>query len=128
MLSVPMRPLPLLALSLSLASGLLPAPASAQTVTLTAGDNGLKVDIDGKPFTEYVTRDVPRPFFYPLIGASGENVVRNFPMSADFADEPKDHKHHRGLWFAHGSVNGTDFWSEEKDFGKQEHTGFSVFR
>lgn len=113
------RLLPLLAVTLGLGQ------LSAQTVTLTQGDTGLQVEIDGKPFTTYVTKDVPRPFFYPVIGAAGENIVRNFPMSADFADEPKDHKHHRGLWFTHGSVNGIDFWSEEKDFGKQQHTGFS---
>jgi hypothetical protein len=97
----------------------------AQTVTLKPGDTGLKVEIDGKLFTEYHTKDVPRPFLYPIIGGAGENVVRNFPMVQDVAGEAKDHKHHRGLWFAHGSVNDMDFWSEEKDFGRQEHVQFS---
>ena len=98
--------------------------ASAQTVKLTPSDAGLKIEIDGQLFTEYVTKDVPRPFMYPVIGAAGESVVRNFPMKKDVAGEPTDHKHHRSLWFAHGKVNGMDFWSEDKDFGKQQHTGF----
>ena len=99
-------------------------PLSAQTVTLKPSDAGLRVEIDGQIFTEYVTKNVPRPFMYPVIGAAGESIVRNFPMRDDVAGELKDHKHHRSLWFAHGKVNGMDFWSEEKDFGKQVHVGF----
>lgn len=99
-------------------------PAFSQSVKLTPSDAGLKVEIDGQLFTEYVTKDVPRPFMYPVIGAAGESLVRNFPMKQDVAGESKDHKHHRSLWFAHGKVNGMDFWSEEKDFGKQVHAGF----
>lgn len=101
---------------------------NAQTVSLKSSENGLVVEIDGKLFTEYQIKDVPRPFFYPVIGAAGENIVRNFPMKADVAGEPKDHKHHRGLWFAHGSLNGMDFWSEDKEFGKQEHVKFGAIK
>lgn len=107
-----------------LSLALFAAPLAAQTVALTPTDTGLRIDVDGQLFTEYHTKDVPRPFFYPVIGAAGENIVRNFPMKSDVAGEPQDHPHHRGLWFAHGSINGMDFWSEVKDFGKQEHIGF----
>lgn len=99
-------------------------PLAAQTVTMKPGEAGLRVEIDGKLFTEYHTKEVPRPFLHPIIGGAGENVVRNFPMIQDVPGEAKDHKHHRGLWFAHGSVNDQDFWSEEKDFGRQEHISF----
>ncbi|CAN5893761.1 hypothetical protein BH11VER1_BH11VER1_01530 [soil metagenome] len=101
---------------------------SAQAVSLKPSENGLLIEIDGKFFTEYQIKGVPRPFFYPVIGAAGENIVRNFPMKDDVAGEPKDHKHHRGLWFAHGSLNGMDFWSEEKEFGKQEHVKFGTIK
>ncbi len=101
---------------------------SAQTVSLKPSDNGIRIEVDGKLFTEYHIKDVPRPFFYPVVGAAGENIVRNFPMKDDVAGEPKDHKHHRGLWFAHGSLNGMDFWSEEKNFGKQEHVKFGEIK
>ncbi len=97
---------------------------SAQSVTLKPSDVGLRIEIDGQLFSEYIVKNTPRPFMYPVIGAAGESVVRNFPMRDDVAGEPKDHKHHRSLWFAHGSVNGMDFWTEEKNFGKQEHVAF----
>lgn len=32
---------------------------------------------------------------------------------ANVPGEAQDHPHHRGLWFAHGSVNGVDFWAEK---------------
>jgi hypothetical protein len=35
----------------------------------------------------------------------------------DLPTEDHDHPHHRSLWFAHGKVNGVDFWSELKTFG-----------
>jgi hypothetical protein len=38
--------------------------------------------------------------------------------------EEHDHRHHRSLWFAHGAMNGHDFWSEQKAFGKTVHEGF----
>lgn len=119
----------MLRLSLPLAFLIVSAAClSAQTVSLKPSDKGILIEIDGKLFTEYHVKDVPRPFFYPVVGAAGENIVRHFPMKTDVAGEPKDHKHHRGLWFAHGSVNGLDFWSEEKDFGKQVHVKFGELK
>ena len=111
-------------LILSVLSALWVASLSAQTVTLKPCDTGLRIEIDGQLFSEYVVKGTPRPFMYPVIGAAGENVVRNFPMREDVAGESKDHRHHRSLWFAHGSVNGMDFWTEEKGFGRQEHVAF----
>ncbi|MCE9518382.1 MAG: PmoA family protein [Verrucomicrobia bacterium] len=88
-------------------------------------DAGLRIEIDGQLFSEYIVKNTPRPYMYPVIGAAGESVVRNFPMVKDLPEEkPWDHKHHRSLWFAHGSVNGMDFWTEDKDFGSQEHVAF----
>jgi len=51
-------------------------------------------------------------------------MTRNFPMR-EAAGEDKDHKHHRSLWFTHGSVNGIDFWSEDRQFGKIVHDSFA---
>src|SRR5262245_47731551 len=92
----------------------LASPLVAQTVSLKPSDAGLRIEVDGQLFTEYQTRNVPRPFFYPVIDAAGENIVRNYPMKAGVPGEPQDHPHHKGLWFTHGSVNGVDFWSETK--------------
>src|SRR5215217_1623568 len=96
----------------------------AQIVTIKPIDSGLRIEVDGQLFTEYLTKDVPRPFFYPVIDAAGENIVRNYPMKKGVEGEPQDHPHHKGLWFTHGSVNGVDFWGEVKDYGKQQHVSF----
>jgi Methane oxygenase PmoA len=32
---------------------------------------------------------------------------------AKVAGEADDHPHHKSVWFAHGDVNGVDFWSEK---------------
>jgi len=106
----------------------LPLWADAQTVALKPVETGLRVEIDGQLFTEYVVKDVPRPFMHPIIGAGGVSVVRDFPMKKDTPGEEKrflNEPHHRALWFAHGKVNGIDFWSEHLVFGRQEHIGFS---
>ena len=41
-----------------------------QTVTLKPSDVGLRVEIDGQLFSEYVTKDTPRSFMYPPIGTA----------------------------------------------------------
>jgi sugar phosphate isomerase/epimerase len=87
-------------------------------------DNKLRVTINGKLFTEYNYRDVPRPYFYPVIGPTGVPVVRHWPMKDINPDEEKDHVHHRSLWFTHGDVNKQDFWGEGDKSGKIVHDRF----
>ncbi len=48
----------------------------------------------------------PRPFFFPLIAASGASLTRMGHPGAP------NHDHHRSIWFAHHDVNGADFWSD----------------
>ena len=97
---------------------------SKQGVQITDLKDRLRVEINGHLFTEYFYKDVPRPYCYPLIGPGGAAMTRNWPMQ-DVPDEEHDHPHHRSLWFTHGAVNGHDFWSEAKDFGKIVHDGFA---
>jgi len=92
-------------------------------IQITELTNRLQIEINGQLFTEYFFRDVPRPYYYPLIGPGGAAMTRNWPMT-NAPNEEHDHPHHRSLWFAHGAVNGHDFWSEQKDFGKIVHDGF----
>jgi hypothetical protein len=99
------------------------ARAADTGVRLTKGPNDVKIEINGVPFTDYHYKDVPRPYFYPLFGPDGLSMTRNWPMK-DAPNEEHDHPHHRSLWFAHGSVNGLDFWTEEKGFGKIVHNVF----
>jgi len=92
-------------------------------VQITKLADRLRVEINGKLFTEYYFKDVPRPYCFPLIGPGDVAMTRNWPMK-DTPGEEHDHKHHRSLWFAHGSINGHDFWSEDKNFGKEVHDDF----
>ncbi len=96
-------------------------------VQITELPDRLRIDLEGQLFTEYLYKDVPRPYFYPVMGPGELPITRNWPMK-DTPNEEHDHKHHRSLWFTHGSVNGHDFWSEEKDFGKIVHDGFAEIK
>ena len=98
-----------------------------QGVQITQLPDRLSIEINGQPFTEYHFKDVPRPYYYPVLGPDGLAMTRNWPMKSP-PDEEHDHPHHRSLWFAHGSVNGKDFWSEEKNFGKTVHDGFTEIK
>ncbi len=118
---------------IGLAGGLFVGPgnrasaAEATGVQITQLPDRLRVEINGKLFTEYRFKDVPRPYCYPLLGPDGLPMTRNWPMK-DLPDEEHDHKHHRSFWFAHGAVNGHDFWSEEKNFGRTVHQEFAEIK
>jgi len=92
-------------------------------VKITKQEKTLRVDINGKLFTEYCFKDVPRPYFYPVIGPTGEPIIRHWPMK-EGEDEAQDHVHHRSLWFTHGEINGHDFWGEGGKSGKIVHDKF----
>jgi hypothetical protein len=103
---------------------LLPEPAN-RGVELRRNERGLRIDIRGGQFSEYRVADVPRPFFYPVFGPDGQRMTRGYPMDKNRKDESKDHQHHRSLWFAHGDVNGVDFWSEQTGAGTIRNTGLT---
>jgi hypothetical protein len=100
------------------------AKMSGPGVQITQLSDRLRIEINGQLFTEYLFKDVPRPYYYPVLGPDGLAMTRNWPMKSP-PDEEHDHPHHRSLWFTHGSVNAKDFWSEEKSFGKVVHDGFT---
>jgi hypothetical protein len=96
-------------------------------VQITQLTNRLRVEINGRLFTEYFFKDVPRPYCYPLIGPGDLAMTRNFPMKSPPGEE-HDHPHHRSLWFTHGDVNGRDFWTERTNTGTIVHDGFAVIK
>jgi len=87
-------------------------------------DDRIRIEIGGQLFTEYHFKNTPRPYCYPVIGPGNLPMTRDWPMK-DTPGETHDHPHHRSLWFTHGSVNGQDFWSEQKEFGTVVHEGFT---
>lgn len=101
-------------------------------VQITDQDGKLIIKIGGRLFSEYYYKqydhkDVSRPFFYPVLGPGNVPMTRNWPMK-DVEDEAHDHPHHRSLWFAHGDVNGQDFWAEGAKSGKTVHVAFTEIK
>jgi hypothetical protein len=100
-----------------------PPLKDAAGVKITEAENKVTVEINGELFTEYCYKGAQRPYFYPVIGPTGINITRNWPMK-DGENEEKDHPHQRSLWYAHGSVNGVDFWTEGARNGNTVHDKF----
>lgn len=88
-------------------------PSLVAQVKVTSASDRIMVEIDGKPFGDLIFGgDAWKPYFHPLRSASGKIVTRRFPMEV-VEGEPRDHNHHRGLWFGHIDTNGIDFWSTD---------------
>ena len=86
-------------------------------------DTGVEVMLDGKPFTTYLFNSGYKPILWPVIGPTGKEMTRAWPMREGNPDEKTDHVHQKSFWFDHGNVNGVDFWAETaKIQGKQVHT------
>jgi len=85
----------------------------AEVVELKRQGDRIDVVIGGKPFTTYYFgSDSPKPYLHPLRSAQGTVVTRGWPMIKNISGESHDHPHHRAMFFAHGDVNGVDFWGE----------------
>jgi hypothetical protein len=78
-------------------------PQTADGIQFRPQGRNFLITLDRQTLTEYHVDAGHKPFFFPLIGPTGESYTR---------DIPPDHPHHRSFWFTHGSVNGVDFWSE----------------
>ncbi|HZQ46606.1 MAG TPA: DUF6807 family protein, partial [Verrucomicrobiae bacterium] len=101
--------------------------AGKEGVQITRLADRLRIEINGQLFTEYCYKDVPRPYYYPLLGPGNLPMTRKWPMENPPGEE-HDHPHHRSLWFAHGSINGQDFWSEQPGSGKTVHEDFDTIK
>lgn len=73
--------------------------------------SGLEVLIDGTLFAGYRTDVAGTPIIYPIKIAGDRDMTRHYPMKKDYDGAQTDHIHHRSLWFGHGDVNGSDFWT-----------------
>ena len=84
--------------------------AGAGDVKVTELDDRVRIEIDGALFTEWRHGDWMAPYFYPVIGPTGQGITRHYPMKEGVEHESQDHPHHRSLRFAHSDVNGLNFW------------------
>jgi hypothetical protein len=96
------------------------SPPNMSIDVKSEGDE-VRVLAAGEPFTT-LRRGASKPFFWPLIGPSGEPITRAFPME-DVEGEDHDHPHQRSFWFTHGDVNGWDFWASDPKNGANPKFG-----
>jgi hypothetical protein len=102
------------------------APTGEGVVLSQEAPGELRVDIGGEYFASYhFGPTVVRPYLYPILASGGLSLTRNWPMVPDVAGETHDHSHHKGLYTAHGDVNGMDDWSETPGHGYMIHRGFT---
>jgi len=72
--------------------------------------NKVSFQVDGKEVFGYCySKDVPKPFFFPVIGPSGCPLTR---IGAPDDPIPGGHDHHRSLWIEHENVNDVIFETE----------------
>ncbi|MEX2581022.1 MAG: PmoA family protein [Verrucomicrobiales bacterium] len=121
--------------------GLLVAPAdlSAQIIGNTGGgwsvrgsDPIMIFHGDDHVTSYHAGNEAGKPYFYPVIGPTGEHMTRHWPMKEGVEGEASDHIHHRGMWYGLGNVNGLDFWhfagdgkKKDKKFGSIRHVGMN---
>lgn len=81
-------------------------PPRCEVVPLPSREVSLRVE--GVERTRWhASESAPRPFFYPLLGPSGETLTRMGHPGAP------NHDHHLSVWFAHHKLLGIDFWSNQ---------------
>ncbi|HUE13236.1 MAG TPA: PmoA family protein [Planctomycetaceae bacterium] len=75
-------------------------------VELTLKGDSLDVTVGGEPFTVYhFAKTQKKPYFWPVRSSGGQVMTRSL-------EKPKEHPHHKGLWFSVDEVNGIKFWAE----------------
>ena len=94
------------------------AMGQSQPVEVNRSGYHLDVLIGGKLFTTYYFDPaVAKPYLMPLRSAQGTIVTRGYPVGylipPEHAQDPDLEPHQRPLAFAHGNVDGLDFWEEE---------------
>jgi hypothetical protein len=87
------------------------AVRAADQVTLTKLNDRVRVEIDGRLFTEFVHEGASRPYCYPILAADGTPLTRDFPFKQT-PGEDTDHPWQKSLFFEHSFLNGVDFWNE----------------
>ncbi len=102
--------------------------AGAAEIELVKKEGGVTVNVDGKLFTKYLTKSGAKPILWPVIGPTGAEMTRSFPMAEGKPTEKRDHQHHRSFWFTHGSVNGVSFWHEQNGAGEIKHREFVAIK
>jgi Methane oxygenase PmoA len=114
------------------AACILPVAIQAASVELKRSSDQIEILIGAKPFTTYYfSPDVAKAYLMPLQTASGRVISRPFPVGNDASrGDPKASSfepHQRSLYFAHGDIDGLNFWGEAaflKYYGEHSRQAF----
>lgn len=87
--------------------------APKPSVSVERRSDRVVVKVGDGVFTEYRFEGDTKPYLYPILAPGDLHVTRRWPAE-EVEGEERDHPHHRGSWFAHGAVNGFDFWTGEQ--------------
>jgi Methane oxygenase PmoA len=60
-------------------------------------------------FFDYYPSSAPRPYIDALFTPAGRRLTRDLATAPSGSE---DHLHHRGLWWGHRNVSGSDIWTE----------------
>jgi len=96
-----------------------------------ADDHHARIPVAMKsgPFTTmHHGDDVRIPYLWPVIGPGGVEMTRAYPMERGRPGESEDHPHHTSLWFAHGDINGHDFWHSKGNTPRVDVVGKPVVK
>ena len=91
--------------------------SKGESVQLKREATHINVIVGGKPFTSYYfDPKVAKPYFMPLRSAEGTIITRGFPIGNTVPPahqhDPNLEPHQRPMYFAHGNIDGIDFWGE----------------
>ena len=103
--------------------------AKKSAAELVEDGTALAVTIGGRPFGSYLfDPELAKPCLWPLAGPGGTTMTRSWPLApeGEWGRDSRDHLHHKGLWVAHGDVNGADLWGEGEGSGRIVHRGFGA--
>lgn len=109
-------------------------PAKAQKFKIIQDDKKIDVYYGKNHITSYIHDDsLFKTAYYPISTLSGTHITREYPYVKKVG-ERTDHPHHVGLFFAHESVNGHDFWnmstaiapSKRINYGTEIHKSATV--
>ncbi|MEZ6093311.1 MAG: PmoA family protein [Pirellulaceae bacterium] len=81
-------------------------------VQIQETESGVDVTVDETHFISLDTKTYRKPIWFPVHAAGQIPMTRSRPM-LETAGEANDHPHHKSIWFAHGDVDGIDFWTEK---------------
>jgi len=103
------------------------SPQTWKAVHVKREGDRIDILIGGQPFTTYCFGPAAaKPYLFPLRSALGTVVTRGFPIVSNIPGEDHDEPHQRAMYFAHGDINGYDFWGEA-EFARWSHHSASTF-